>query len=336
MKRKYFYIMTIVLVIFMITYVNCHAITSAAVEAAIKVKGKETISGNIFVWFLCAVAFMKVSQKIDTFMSALGISIGRTGGSMLGEAMMIGKVISTAVKTGGKFAGAGKGNSSAGASGRGGFFGGIGRKMMDGAAGTVTGKDSGGGIVASIGKRLYQSSVEKGGSFATGVIGAIARGDIGAMGSISGAEGKMAMESYFGYNASASVDKKEGSTSSVSIDTGGKSTMTNEENVSGTINFSGLSPTFSDVEMGGGRITGIEASESHPDGIQFAMYDVEKYAKPEGKYETVTAVDNSKWYKQYACPTVEKTPYLDAKGKIQYDEKIVPKIPKAPMRKDRM
>jgi len=66
------------------------------------------------------------------------------------------------------------------------------------------------------------------------------------------------------------------------------------------------------------------------------MYDAEKYAKPEGKFETVTAVDNSKWYKQYAAPAVEKTPYMDTKGKVQYHEKIVERIPKAPMRKDKM
>ena len=79
-----------------------------------------------------------------------------------------------------------------------------------------------------------------------------------------------------------------------------------------------------------------DTTAEHPDGIQFAMYDAEKYAKPEGKFDTVTAVDNSKWYKQYAAPAVERTPYMDPKGKVQYNEKIVQKIPKAPMRKDKM
>ncbi|WP_286081483.1 hypothetical protein [Parablautia intestinalis] len=31
-------------------------------------------------------------------------------------------------------------------------------------------------------------------------------------------------------------------------------------------------PVFSDVEIGGGRITGTETSEEHPQGIAFGMY----------------------------------------------------------------
>lgn len=31
---------------------------------------------------------LKVSQKIDSFMSSLGINVGHTGGSMLAEAMI--------------------------------------------------------------------------------------------------------------------------------------------------------------------------------------------------------------------------------------------------------
>ena len=88
--------------------------------------------------------------------------------------------------------------------------------------------------------------------------------------------------------------------------------------------------------MGGGRITGFESTPEYPMPREFAMYDAEKYAKPEGAFETVVAVDNSKWYKQYAVPTVEKTPYMDTSGKVQYNEKLVDKMPKAPMRKDRM
>lgn len=336
MNRKVFCIFMLVIITCVVASFNCYAVTEADVQAAVDGSSKEEVSGNILIWFLCAIAFMKVSQKIDTFLSALGISIGRTGGSLMGEVMMVGKALGAAFKSGGKFAGFGK-NGSSGGSGFGGFLGGIGRKMRNGAADSITGKNTGfAGVLGSIGKKLYNSSLGKSGSFAAGVISSIARGDIGTMGTISGADGKLAMESYFGYNASASVDKKEGNDSSLRIDNGGKSTITNEDNVNGTIDFAGTPPSFSDIEMGGGRITGIETSEDHPGGIEFAMYDAEKYAKPEGKYETVTAVDNSKWYKQYASPAVEKEPYMGAKGKIQYNEKIVNKIPKAPMRKDRM
>lgn len=340
MRRKILLIFSIVLLVCLTVSVNCYAVTEAEVQAAVDSSSKETVSGNLFVWFLCAIAFMKVSQKIDSFMSSLGISVGRTGGSLMAEAMIAGRAIGTGFQVAGKLGGFGKGHSSGGGAapvGKGGIFGGIGRKMTVGATGAATGNSSSGGIMGSIGRRMYQNSIGKGGAFAAGVIGSVARGEINKMGTISGANGKTAMESYFGYNASASIDKKEGNSSSLSVEQGGSTTMSSEENVSGTIDMvGGTVPSFSDIEMGGGRITGMETTAEHPDGIQFAMYDAEKYAKPEGKFDTVTAVDNSKWYKQYAAPTVEKTPYMDPKGKVQYNEKIVQKIPKAPMRKDKM
>lgn len=340
MRRKLLRVFFLVALVCLTVSVHCYAVTEAEVQAAVDSSSKEAVSGNIFVWFLCAIAFMKVSQKIDSFMSSLGISVGRTGGSMMAEIMIAGRAIGGAAQLGGKFAGFGKGNSSGGGTnptGKSGFFGGIGGKMTEGATGAATGGSSSGGIVGSIGRKMYQNSIGKGGAFAAGVIGSVARGEINKMGTISGANGKTAMESYFGYNSSASVDKKEGSYSSLTVEQGGSTTMSSEENISGTIDMTnGTIPSFSDIEMGGGRITGMETNAEHPDGIQFAMYDAEKYAKPEGKFDTVTAVDNSKWYKQYAAPTVEKTPYMDPKGKVQYNEKIVQKIPKAPMRKDKM
>ena len=43
--------------------------------------GKEQSAAGVFIWFLCAIAFLKVSQKIDSFMASLGVNVGRTGGS---------------------------------------------------------------------------------------------------------------------------------------------------------------------------------------------------------------------------------------------------------------
>ena len=40
------------------------AVSEADVESAVASQGKEAVSGNLFVWFLCAIAFLKVSTKI--------------------------------------------------------------------------------------------------------------------------------------------------------------------------------------------------------------------------------------------------------------------------------
>ena len=62
------------------------ALDESEVEAAVAASSKEAVTGNVLIWFLCAVAFLKVSQKIDSFMASLGVNVGRTGGSMLADA----------------------------------------------------------------------------------------------------------------------------------------------------------------------------------------------------------------------------------------------------------
>ena len=341
MRKLKFTVILSLLITFCLA-ISVFAVTEAEVETAVKSSSKENVSGNLFVWFLCAIAFMKVSQKIDSFIASLGVSVGRTGGSMMAEAMIAGRAISGALRVGKGIAGFGHGGGS---SGGGGFFSGFTSKFSRGATNSITGKGPSGGLIGSLGSKAYQGSLGKGGSFATSIISSVARGDISKMGTISGDKGKAAMESYFGYNSktdnsmSSNADVKN--SSSPSFSHGGATSIVNE-NPSAEIvaidnpSFDSSSvPMFSDVEMGGGRITGIESTPEFPEGRAFAMYDAEKYSKPEGAFETVTAVDKSTWYKQYAQPSVERTPYMD-KGKVQYNEKIVDKIPKAPARKDKM
>ena len=73
-----------------------------------------------------------------------------------------------------------------------------------------------------------------------------------------------------------------------------------------------------------------------PNGIAFGMYSTEQYTAPKGDYTTVTAVDGSQWYKQYAVDTVEKTPYMAPDGSIAYNEAITKRLPDPPRRKDKI
>ena len=98
-----------VLVICALT-IPAFALTESDVQSQVSASGKEGVSGNLFVWFLCAVAFLKISQKIDSFMQGLGINVGHTGGSMLAEVMLAARGIAAARG----FAGRGSGNVSRG------------------------------------------------------------------------------------------------------------------------------------------------------------------------------------------------------------------------------
>ena len=270
----------------------------AVSEADVETVGKEAASGNLLVWFLCAIAFLKVSQKIDSFMGSLGINVGHTGGSMIAELMVAARGITTVknISGGGSFHGGASSNSVNNASFlSGGLAGAVGRQFAQSAMQTMTGQSSN-----PISRRAFESSVKKGGDFANSVTGAVAQGNINYTGSMTGRQAAQALTSYMGQTGIPDA------------------------------------PSYSGVEIGGGRIMGTETSVEHPNGTAFGMYHTDQYMAPEGSYETVTMADNSTWYRQYATDTVERTPYMTGEGKIAYHENLVQKLPNMPKRKDRV
>ena len=124
------------------------ALTDAEVEAQVAASSKEAVTGNVLIWFLCAVAFLKVSQKIDSILGTLGINVGRTGGSLMAEAMIAARGVTMIAKAGGHAVGgavrSGGGsaqNASSGSTGgffKGGLIGMAGRHITNSAVKTAT------------------------------------------------------------------------------------------------------------------------------------------------------------------------------------------------------
>ena len=125
--------------------VPAFALDESEVEAAVAASGKEAVTGNVLIWFLCAVAFLKVSQKIDSFMATMGVNVGRTGGSMLAEAMIAMRAV-TMVVGGGHGAGAGRAGSAAGSA--------AGKSGSSGMTGFFKG-----GLVGMAGRHITNSAV---------------------------------------------------------------------------------------------------------------------------------------------------------------------------------
>ena len=302
-RQKFISVTLITVLMISVCILPASAVTESEVQDQVNAIGKDGVTGNILVWFLCAIAFLKVSQKIDSFMSSLGINVGNTGGSMMSELIIAARGLGAAKSFAGR--GGGGGSSGSGSSGggssfmKGGLAGIIGRKFTNGAAKRATGASSGG-----LGGVAFNSSVSKGGNFANNVIGKIATGSISANGSITGPQASNALLSYMGYTALG----KDASDV----------------------------PSFSSVEIGGGHIFATETSDTHPDGIQIGMYNTDQYMSPTGEYTTVSAADGTTWYKQYATDTVESKPYKDDNGNIAYQENIVQRLPKPPQRKDKI
>ena len=287
------------------------AMTESEIQTQINIVGKETASGNVLIWFLCAIAFLKISQKIDSFMSSLGINVGHTGGSMLAEAMIAARGIG-GLKNFSSHHFGGEHSTNAGSKGfmSGGLAGIVSSRITNEAVKSATASSktnvsySSGKAGGGIGSHIYASSVSKGGSFANNIIGTVAAGNLAELGFMSGPEASQALQSYLGYAALG-------------------------ENALQV-------PAFSDVEIGGGHITGTETSEEYPQGIAFGMYHAAQYAAPEGNYTTIQAADGSSWYKQYAQDVVDRSPYMAPDGSIAYKESIVKKLPQPPKRRERM
>lgn len=336
--KRYRKILTAAFLVALLLCLSCQtafAFSESDAQAQVDAAGRKAVSGNVLIWFLCAIAFLKVSQKIDSFMSSLGVNVGHTGGSMIAEAMIAARGVGAVRNFSRQHFGDGHSSSSShvnAGSGSPGSPGSPGGFMAGGLAGVVsrqvtnsairtatthtqadrqserTSKTGIGGfasaVSAGIGGNMYASSVAKGGDFANSVIGTVATGSMASVGSMTGEKAAQALHSYMGYAA-----LEEGA-----------------QHV----------PSFTNVEIGGGRITGTEISGEHPEGISFGMYHADQYTPPEGTYATVQAVDGTSWYKQYAQDAVEKSPYMAADGSIAYKESIVKKMPPAPKRKDRL
>ena len=118
MRKRFFLNCLLILVLIAVMSTSAFAISESDVESAVSASGKEAVSGNVLVWFLCAIAFLKVSQKIDSFLSSLGLNVGHTGGSMLSEAMIAMRAINTATSAVGSALGSRSRHGSAPASGK--------------------------------------------------------------------------------------------------------------------------------------------------------------------------------------------------------------------------
>ena len=357
------------------------AITETDVENEVAAAGREAVTGNVLIWFLCAVAFLKVSQKIDSFMSSLGVNVGHTGGSMLAEVMIAAKTVSSVASGAGRIFSGGRSSGSTGPKGadgspgflHGGLAGVVSRKVTSDAVKSATsakhtsathtatvsashreqatqtihssqatqfertvqnsqevqndqvvhtgsepqcvsaGASATGSPFSStaaesrpksLGAAIFASSLRQGGSFANRVIGRVATGEIHTAGTITGDMAAQSLMSYMGYTAL-------GETSSEKI-------------------------SFREVEIGGGRITGVESTPQHPEGIAFGMYHADQHSRPEGEYTKIYSADGEPWYKQYAVDSVSRTPYKAPDDEIAYHSEIVKKLPRSPKRKDRI
>lgn len=382
MKKTLFSLFTAVILALLYCPV-AFALTEDEAAAAVDAQGKDAVSGNLFLWLLCAIAFLKVATKLDGILHSLGIGVSRSPGSMLSEALLafrgfeIGKAF---MGLGAAKAAASTATAKATPSNTfaGGLSGMVSRHVQQSTASSISGQS--GGIGTSLGGAMYHNSLGKDGGFASKVIGSIATGQ--TSGSITGDSAVEALNGYFAGTSDAEAMPVPATGESIptamemaandtvtdspipatplalegdstvdvsptrdsdAMRAGGGSAVTEQTTIptSSSIQQAAMNRVLlgqmgnsvTDVEIGGGKIQGREIIPGRGQ-IQFAMYNARQYEKPEGYFTEQTSRDGEKWYKVYATTRVEKTPTVqDERGRMQYDERKVAAMPKAPARR---
>ncbi len=357
----------------MILTIPALAITESEVEAQISASSRESVTGNVLIWFLCAVSFLKVSQKIDSFLASLGVNAGHTGGSMMAEAMIAMRSVTMVAGTAGKAIGgfARKGSGTFGAPGspgsprasgaagaswplKGGLAGVVSHKVSRDAVKTATTQTKAASHAAKTESHTatataahtasqtsssrqastQQQSQSKGAMFSK----AVSRISSVRPASLGGAMFTRSLLSG-GQFANEVISKVASgdirSTGSISGDLAAQALLS-YTGITALGDQATERPAYSGVEIGGGRITGTETTAEHPEGIAFGMYHAGQYAKPDGAFQPVHTADGQLWYKQYAVDAVVKTPFKAPDGEVDYHRDIVKKLPDPPKRKDRM
>ena len=232
--------------------------------------------GNIFLWLFCALALLKIAQKCDSYLAALGLSVAQMGSSMGMEMLMAARVLTGFSRGGG-------GNAAS-------VFGGGARGGAGAAAGTAGGVAAG-GILSGFMNRYRPNSFVRDAV----VDGGSRMGAGGGVGFVGRAFGGMA--------ARNGATLTPNSISSVA---------TRPPSVSGTIggeiadrSIPGYMPQLAggataNMTYSGTQITGghISTTATAPDGRQAKvdLYSTAQHEAPSTPHTVVTAADGSQWY----------------------------------------
>lgn len=232
--------------------------------------------GNIFLWLFYALALLKIAQKCDSYLAALGLSVAQTGSSMGMEMLMAARVLTGFSRGGG-------GNAAS-------VFGGGARGGAGAAAGTAGGVAAG-GILSGFMNRYRPNSFVRDAV----VDGGSRMGAGGGVGFVGRAFGGMA--------ARNGATLTPNSISSVA---------TRPPSVSGTIggeiadrSIPGYMPQLAggataNMTYSGTQITGghISTTATAPDGRQAKvdLYSTAQHEAPSTPHTVVTAADGSQWY----------------------------------------
>lgn len=233
--------------------------------------------GSIFLWLFCALALLKIAQKCDSYLAALGLSVAQTGSSMGIEMLMAARVLTGFSKGGGSaasmFGGAGKASSATGGAaatatggGIGGFFSGFASRYKPNSFVRDAVVDGGsrmgaGGSVGFVGRTFGGMAARNGATLTAESVSSVASRPPKVSGTIAGEIADRSLPGYMPQFANGSAGNMK----------------------------------YSDTQITGGHIS---TKAVGPDGKQanVELFSAAQYERPDSPYKQVQAADGSMWY----------------------------------------
>ena len=230
--------------------------------------------GSVFLWLFCALALLKIAQKCDSYLAALGLSVAQTGSSMGIEMLMAARAITGFSRGGGGSAasvfggrgGAPAGGAAGGGAAAGGVFSGFVSRykpnsfvrdaVVDGGA-----RMGAGGGVGFVGRVFGGMAARNGATLTAESISSVASRPAKVSGAIAGDIADRSLPNYMPQTAAGA--------------TGGMS--------------------YSNTQITGGHISTVATG---PDGKQsnVDLFSTSQYERPETPHKVVQAADGSQWY----------------------------------------
>lgn len=296
----------------------------SATQGALNEEGS---NGGVVIWSLCMFAFMKLAQKMDTYMGTIGMNTAQTGGSLLEEMAATGAAMSKVSKAAGGLLAKGATLAAGGAavsgalgsvvsnakqSGISGITGALGKsisslgnKYVQGGSGSGSSGSSGKGAVSNI-----QNAAKRG--FGAAVGATVAGGFGTAVKSVANHNFAKAVNSNLtsGVRAQSAINtignvahgnaKRDGYISDNPAGGGISSHMgaSSAQYYLGNQITDGANTTISAATIGDGKINGSFTQGGSPDNMHFTAYDAKSFERPSGDFSTVNAKDGSQWYVQ--------------------------------------
>ena len=242
--------------------------------------------GSIFLWLFCAIAFLKVAQRFDSYLASIGLNVAQTGAGLGMELLVASRLV---------MGGLGGGFRSAGSMFHGGGGGSpVGLGGFAGFAGKFTDRFKGNSYVRDA---VMQGGVRMG---AGGPLGFIGR----AFGGLAAKNGA----TLTGDSIASVANRMPNQSGGIAGDIADRSLYNYMPHLKGR--------SLSGTQITGGKIT-TTAVGSDGKTSTVSLFNAAQFEKPNSPHSIVTASDGSKWYQTasgngagafYATPSFTGSP----------------------------